>query len=145
MTRPKPVFTIDRMLKSVVSSYDEFVQPPFAVNAVDERLLENAAGRGVHCRLLIDSALTDREQRARLGGLADFGVEVRFLDNLALETCLVRCDFGLDCAARSRSNQAVVDISCLRTQRLCRSDVRLVRELLVPGSAEDRVVGIHPN
>lgn len=84
-----------RMLKAAVSSYDEFLQPPFAVNALDEHLLENAASRGVHCRLLVDSALTDREQRTRLGGLTDLGLEVRFLDNLPLKLALFDVTSGL--------------------------------------------------
>jgi len=85
-----------RMLKAVASTYDEFVQPPFAVNAVEEHLLENAAGRGVHCRLLVDTALTDREERARFGGLDnDSGVEVRFLDNLPLKLALFDVTAGL--------------------------------------------------
>lgn len=84
-----------RLLKAVASTYDEFVQPPFAVNALDERLLESAAGRGVHCRLLIDSALTDRDQRTRLAGQGDFGVEVRFLDNLPLKLALFDVNSGL--------------------------------------------------
>jgi hypothetical protein len=84
------------MLKAAASTYDEFVQPPFAVNAVEEHLLENAAGRGVHCRLLVDSALTDREERARFLGLDDdSGVEVRFLDNLPLKLALFDVTAGL--------------------------------------------------
>jgi hypothetical protein len=84
-----------RLLKAVVSTYDEFVQPPFAVNALDEHLLEHAASRGVQCRLLADSAMTDREQRSRLGSLSEFGVEVRFLDNLPLKLALFDVTSGL--------------------------------------------------
>lgn len=84
-----------RMLKAVGLSYNEFVQPPFAVDTVDERLLEDAAARGVHCRLLVDSALTDRDQRTRLAGQSDFGVEVRFLENLPLKLALFDVNSGL--------------------------------------------------
>jgi len=84
-----------RMLKAVDSTYDEFVQPPFAVNALEEHLLENAADRGVHCRLLVDTALTDRDERARFDGLNDAGVEVRFLDNLPLKLALFDVAAGL--------------------------------------------------
>jgi hypothetical protein len=83
------------MLKAVGSTYDEFVQPPFAVNALDEGLLENAAARGVNCRLLVDNALTDREQRAQLSGLVERGVEVRFLENLPLKLALFDVSSGL--------------------------------------------------
>ncbi len=84
-----------RMLRAAGSSYDEFVQPPFAVDAMDEHLVESAAGRGVRCRLLIDSALTDREQRSQLGGLPDIGVEIRFLENLPLKLALFDVNSGL--------------------------------------------------
>jgi hypothetical protein len=84
-----------RMLKGAGSSYDEFVQPPFAVDAMDEHLVEIAAGRGVRCRLLIDTALTDREQRSQFGGLGDIGVEIRLLDNLPLKLALFDVYSGL--------------------------------------------------
>jgi HTH-type transcriptional regulator, sugar sensing transcriptional regulator len=84
-----------RLLKAVASTYHEFVQPPFAVNALEEHLLENAAERGVHCRLLVDSALSDGDERAQFAGLNDVGVEVRFFENLPLKLALFDVTAGL--------------------------------------------------
>lgn len=84
-----------RMLKNVSAHYAEFLRPPFAVDPLDEHLIKNAAGRGVHCRLLVEGSLLEREQRSRLSGYGEFGIEVRFLDNLPLKLALFDVNCGL--------------------------------------------------
>lgn len=84
-----------RMLKNVTSDYAEFLRPPFAADPFDENLIKNAAIRGVHCRLLIEAGLIDQEHRLRLSRYQDFGIEVRFLDNLPLKLALFDVNAGL--------------------------------------------------
>src|SRR5277367_4230977 len=55
-----------RMLSDVKSEYMEFSRPPYAVDPLDEMLVRQARGRGVACRLLIESGTLDEPHRQRL-------------------------------------------------------------------------------
>lgn len=84
-----------RMLTTVASDYAEFSRPPFAVDPLDERLVKEAAGRGIRCRLLIEAAPMDEEHRERLNDYRDSGIEIRFLDRLPLKLALFDGKCGL--------------------------------------------------
>src|SRR5437899_7639583 len=54
-----------KMLSEVKSEYVEFSRPPYAVDPLDEQLVEQARLSGVWCRLLIESAtLVDRHRQS---------------------------------------------------------------------------------
>ena len=84
-----------RMLASVSNDYLEFSRPPFAVDPLDEKLVKEAAARGINCRLLIEAGPIDQEHRGRLNEYRDFGVEIRFLDRLPLKLALFDRKWGL--------------------------------------------------
>jgi sugar-specific transcriptional regulator TrmB len=77
-----------RMLATVESNYAEFSRPPFAVDPLDERLVKEAAARGIRCRLLIEAGPMDEEHKERLYEYRDQGIEVRFLSRLPLKLAL---------------------------------------------------------
>ncbi len=84
-----------RMLTSVSHQYAEFSRPPFAVDPLDERLVKEAAGRGIACRLLIEAAPIDDEHRDRLNEYRDSGIEICFLERLPLKLALFDGKCGL--------------------------------------------------
>jgi HTH-type transcriptional regulator, sugar sensing transcriptional regulator len=84
-----------RMLASVNNDYLEFSRPPFAVDPLDERLVKEAAGRGIHCRLLIEAGPIDSEHQDRLNEYRDYGIEIRFLNRLPLKLALFDRRCGL--------------------------------------------------
>jgi len=84
-----------RMLTAVNASYAEFWRPPFAVDPLDERLVQAAASRGVRCRLLIEGAAMDEYLRRRIQHHKDFGVEVRYLEGLPMKLALFDAASGL--------------------------------------------------
>jgi hypothetical protein len=84
-----------RMLATVSSDYAEFSRPPFAVDPLDEQLVKDAAGRGVHCRLLIEAGPIDDEHQGRLQEYREHGVEIRFLERLPLKLALFDGRLGL--------------------------------------------------
>lgn len=74
-----------RMLGEVRAEYLEFSRPPYAVDPLDEKLVKQARGRGVACRLLIESGTLDTHQRQRLIEYAAAGVEIREAPSLPLK------------------------------------------------------------
>ena len=84
-----------RMLTTVEHHYVEFSRPPFAVDPLDERLVKEAARRGVRARLLIEAGQIDSEHRDRLRDYREDGVEIRFLDRLPLKLALFDGKSGL--------------------------------------------------
>ncbi len=74
-----------RMLGDVKAEYLEFSRPPYAVDPLDEKLVKQARGRGVACRLLIESGTLDSNQRQRLIEYAVAGVEIREAPSLPLK------------------------------------------------------------
>ncbi len=84
-----------RMLATVMHHYVEFSRPPFAVDPLDEQLVEEAAARGVRAQLLIETGQIDPEHRDRLGDYREAGVEIRFLDRLPLKLALFDGKCGL--------------------------------------------------
>lgn len=84
-----------RMLTTVMHHYVEFSRPPFAVDPLDEQLVEEAAARGVRARLLIEAGQIDPEHRERLGDYREAGVEIRFLNRLPLKLALFDGKCGL--------------------------------------------------
>ena len=84
-----------RMLTTVSQHYVEFSRPPFAVDPLDEKLVQEAAGRGVCARLLIEAGQIDSEHRERLHDYRQAGVAIRFLDRLPLKLALFDGKCGL--------------------------------------------------
>ncbi len=84
-----------RMLNTVAHHYVEFSRPPFAVDPLDEKLVREAAGRGVRARLLIESGQIDSEHRERLHEYRQTGVEIRSLERLPLKLALFDGRCGL--------------------------------------------------
>jgi sugar-specific transcriptional regulator TrmB len=74
-----------RMLSDVQSEYLEFSRPPYAVDPLDEQLVKKARGRGVTCRLLIESGTLDDGHRQRLVEYSVSGVEVSQTDSLPMK------------------------------------------------------------
>jgi hypothetical protein len=73
------------MLSDVQSEYLEFSRPPYAVDPLDEQLVKKARGRGVTCRLLIESGTLDDGHRQRLVEYSVSGVEVSQTDSLPMK------------------------------------------------------------
>jgi sugar-specific transcriptional regulator TrmB len=74
-----------RMLSDVQREYLEFSRPPYAVDPLDEQLVKKARGRGVTCRLLIESGTLDDGHRQRLVEYSVSGVEVSQTDSLPMK------------------------------------------------------------
>jgi HTH-type transcriptional regulator, sugar sensing transcriptional regulator len=77
-----------RMLTTANSSYAEFSRPPFAVDPLEERMVKEAAGRGIRCRLLIEAGPLDIEHQERLEEFQEEGIEVRFLERIPMKLAL---------------------------------------------------------
>jgi hypothetical protein len=77
-----------RMLAEVKAEYLEFSRPPYAVDPLDEMLVKQACGRGVSCRLLMESGTLDEHHRQRLVEYAAAGVEIRQAHSLPLKLAL---------------------------------------------------------
>src|SRR5215472_8180271 len=77
-----------RMLGEVRAEYLEFSRPPYAVDPLDEMLVKQARGKGITCRLLIESGTLDDHHRQRLSDYASSGVEIRQASSLPLKLAL---------------------------------------------------------
>jgi sugar-specific transcriptional regulator TrmB len=84
-----------RMLAEVGNEYLEFSRPPYAVDPLDERLVKQARGNGVSCRLLLETGTLDESQRQRLSDYAAAGVEIRQASSLPLKLALFDGRSGL--------------------------------------------------
>jgi hypothetical protein len=76
------------MLAEVKREYVEFSRPPYAVDPLDERLVKQARGAGVSCRLLLVEGSLDEEHLHRLSDYAAAGVEVRIAASLPMKLAL---------------------------------------------------------
>jgi predicted transcriptional regulator len=74
-----------RMLAEVKGEYLEFSRPPYAVDPLDEKLVRQARGNGVSCRLLIETGTLDAKHREGLIEFAMAGVEIRQASSLPLK------------------------------------------------------------
>jgi hypothetical protein len=84
-----------KMLAEVESEYLEFSRPPYAVDPLDEQLVKQARGRGVTCRLLLESGALDDAHRQRLTEYVAAGVEVRQGVKLPMKLALFDCFQGM--------------------------------------------------
>ena len=84
-----------RMLSEVRQEYLEFSRPPYAVDPLDEKLVKQAGGGGVACRLLLEAGAVDEEHRHRLSEYVAAGVEVRIADSLPMKLALFDGSRGL--------------------------------------------------
>jgi HTH-type transcriptional regulator, sugar sensing transcriptional regulator len=83
------------MLAEVKAEYLEFSRPPYAVDPLDEKLVRQARGNGVSCRLLIEAGTLDEHHKQRLAEYAAAGVEIREAPSLPLKLALFDCRNGL--------------------------------------------------
>ena len=84
-----------RMLSDVRHEYLEFSRPPYAVDPLDEKLVRQARGNGVSCRLLIEAGTLDEHHKQRLAEYAAAGVEIREAPSLPLKLALFDSRNGL--------------------------------------------------
>jgi len=84
-----------RMLSEVKLEYLEFSRPPYAVDPLDEQLVKKARGRGVACRLLIESGTLDGPHRQRLEEYALAGVEIGQTNSLPMKLAVFDGSRGL--------------------------------------------------
>jgi sugar-specific transcriptional regulator TrmB len=77
-----------RMLSEVQSEYLEFSRPPYAVDPLEEQLVQQARLRGVSCRILLGSGDLDSEHRQKLTDFSAAGVEVRKAEGLPMKLAL---------------------------------------------------------
>src|SRR5882724_10572410 len=84
-----------KMLSDVRSEYLEFSRPPYAVDPLDEQLVQQARQRGVSCRLLIESGTLDDAHRQRLEDYAAAGVEIGQAESLPMKLAVFDGERGL--------------------------------------------------
>lgn len=84
-----------RMLSEVKREYMEFSRPPYAVDPLDEKLVKQASGNGVACRLLLEAATLDHDHLQRLADYATAGVQVRLADSLPMKLALFDVHHGM--------------------------------------------------
>ena len=66
-------------------AYLEFARPPYAVDPVEEPMIEQLLEKGTRCRLLYESRGHKAEQRAQLKLLQKAGAEVRLASELPIK------------------------------------------------------------
>lgn len=84
-----------RMLEEAHAEYLEFSRPPYAVDPLDERLVKQAARRGVLCRLLFEAGTLDEAHRRRLEEYREAGVEIRQAPSLPMKLAVFDGERGL--------------------------------------------------
>jgi HTH-type transcriptional regulator, sugar sensing transcriptional regulator len=84
-----------RMLTTVSDGYAEFSRPPFVVDPLDERLVKDAAQRGIRSRILIEAGPIELEHQERLKEYTSCGIEIRFAERLPLKLALFDSKCGL--------------------------------------------------
>lgn len=84
-----------RMLSEVTSEYVEFSRPPYAVDPLDEQLVNQARTRGVSCRLLLEEPSLDDQHRHRLAEYMAAGVEVRVVPSLPMKLAVFDAKDGM--------------------------------------------------
>ena len=76
------------MLQAVTSEYQEFSRAPYAVDPLDEQMVQQAHARGVRCRILLEGDVLDEAHRGRLADYVAAGIEVRSLASLPMKLAL---------------------------------------------------------
>lgn len=84
-----------RMLTGAGAEYAEFSRPPFAVDPLSERLVTEAAARGIFCRLLLETGRSGPAPDARFEEHRAAGVQIRYIDRLPLKLALFDRRCGL--------------------------------------------------
>ena len=84
-----------RMLSEVAEEYLEFSRPPYAVDPLDEKLVNQARSRGVACRLLLEEPSVDEQHRHRLSEYVAAGVEVRLASSLPMKLAVFDAKNGM--------------------------------------------------
>jgi hypothetical protein len=84
-----------RMLAEVRREYLEFSRPPYAVDPLDEKLVKQAGGGGVACKLLLEASSLDDEHRNRLIDYKASGVQVRVSDALPMKLAVFDGEAGM--------------------------------------------------
>ena len=84
-----------RMITEVRSEYLEFSRAPYAVDPLETQLVKKARLRGVHCRLIVETAEIDAEHAARLDEYAAIGIEVRRMHSLPMKLALFERQHGM--------------------------------------------------
>ena len=74
-----------RLLVQSEKEYLEFARPPYAVDPVEEPMIEQLLEKGTRCRLLYESRGHKAEQRAQLKLLQKAGAEVRLASELPIK------------------------------------------------------------
>ncbi|MFB3776217.1 MAG: TrmB family transcriptional regulator [Bryobacteraceae bacterium] len=77
-----------RMLAAAKSEYLEFLRPPYAFDPLNEEQVRAASGRGVACRLLLDTTALDEKRLRWFEDLAASGVQVHKAASLPLKMAL---------------------------------------------------------
>ncbi len=83
------------MVRSVEAEYLEFSRPPYAVDPLEERMVREAALRGVSCRLLIEAGTLEVRHIQQLREFAKAGIGVRKAESLPLKLALFDGERGL--------------------------------------------------
>jgi hypothetical protein len=84
-----------RMLADAKGDYLEFLRPPYAADPFHENLILEAAGRGLHCRFLVEAATLLDDQRRTLTAYQGAGVQIRLAAALPLKLALFDGTEGL--------------------------------------------------
>jgi len=84
-----------RMLNEVKREYLEFSRPPYAVDPLDEKLVKQAGGGGVVCKLLLEASSLDDEHKQRLTDYKASGVQVRVSDALPMKLAVFDGEAGM--------------------------------------------------
>jgi sugar-specific transcriptional regulator TrmB len=83
------------MLEGVGSEYLEFSRPPYAVDPLDEQMVQQARARGVSCRILLEDGTLDAMHENRLRDYAASGIEIRRMASLPMKLALFDSTQGL--------------------------------------------------
>jgi len=83
------------MLGGVLKEYLEFSRAPYAVDPLDEQMVQQARGRGVCCRILLEDGALDEAHQNRLRDYAVSGIEIRRAPSLPMKLALFDGTQGL--------------------------------------------------
>jgi len=84
-----------RLLSRSVTEYLEFSRRPYAVDPLIEPRVKEALGRGVECRLIVETRDLNGAQKKNLRLLSKAGVTVRSAEELPLKLALFDGNSGL--------------------------------------------------
>jgi sugar-specific transcriptional regulator TrmB len=84
-----------KMLGEARSEYLEFSRPPYAVNPLDAVQVIRARGRGVGCRLIVESGALEAGHEKFLSEYRDAGVEIRQIEKVPMKMAVMDACRGL--------------------------------------------------